>query len=90
MWDDIISELEKRGCVGDAFPVRCNRHPDRVEHISEAGQLPRISPDGSFVRCVVWYLLTRSQQVVASSSVMLVLNAGTSVRTRSACSPSLV
>ena len=49
MWNDVISELEKQGCVGNAFPVRCNRHPDRVDHISEAGQLPRISPDGTFV-----------------------------------------
>ena len=50
MWNDVISELEKRGCVGDAFPIRCNRHPDRVEHINAAGQLPRISPDGSFLQ----------------------------------------
>ena len=46
MWNDVISELEKQGCVGNALPICCNRHPDRIEHISEAGQLPRISPDG--------------------------------------------
>ncbi|KAH9839366.1 P-loop containing nucleoside triphosphate hydrolase protein, partial [Rhodofomes roseus] len=46
MWDDVISELEKRQCVGEAFPVRCHRHPERLEHISKSGQLPRISPDG--------------------------------------------
>ncbi|KZT72216.1 P-loop containing nucleoside triphosphate hydrolase protein [Daedalea quercina L-15889] len=46
MWQDVISELEERSCVGDAFPIRCQRHPERVQHISKAGQLPRIAPDG--------------------------------------------
>jgi len=46
MWQNVISELEQRGCVGDAFPVRCHRHPERMEYISKAGQLARISPDG--------------------------------------------
>lgn len=49
MWNDVISELEQRGCVGDAIPVRCHRHSERMEYISKAGQLARISPDGTHI-----------------------------------------
>lgn len=49
MWREIIEELEKRDCLGAAFPVACQRHPHTVEMISKPGQLPRIAPDGELM-----------------------------------------
>ncbi|KZT10660.1 P-loop containing nucleoside triphosphate hydrolase protein [Laetiporus sulphureus 93-53] len=50
MWRSVISDLERSGSVGDAFPVRCHRHPDHTDYISKPGQLPRIAPDGGCLR----------------------------------------
>lgn len=47
MWKDIVSQLEQRGWLGDALPIRCHRHPEHVERVYEAGQFPQISPDGA-------------------------------------------
>ncbi|KIJ68146.1 hypothetical protein HYDPIDRAFT_107807 [Hydnomerulius pinastri MD-312] len=46
MWRSIIEELETNDAVGPALPVACHRHPVKVQHISQPGQLPRIAPDG--------------------------------------------
>ncbi|KAJ8489534.1 hypothetical protein ONZ51_g2873 [Trametes cubensis] len=46
MWRTVLDELTKRDCLGSAFPVVCQRHPDVVQHISKPGQLPRLAPDG--------------------------------------------
>ncbi|KAI0369710.1 P-loop containing nucleoside triphosphate hydrolase protein [Pilatotrama ljubarskyi] len=46
MWRTVLDELRKRDCIGDAFPVACQRHPDAVQRVSKPGQLPRIAPDG--------------------------------------------
>ncbi len=46
MWRSIVEELEGIGCVGPALPIVCQRHPERVEHISKPGELLQISPDG--------------------------------------------
>ncbi|KAI0769450.1 P-loop containing nucleoside triphosphate hydrolase protein [Trametes elegans] len=46
MWCTVLDELRNRDCLGDAFPVACQRHPNTVQHISKPGKLPRIAPDG--------------------------------------------
>ncbi|TFK54494.1 P-loop containing nucleoside triphosphate hydrolase protein [Heliocybe sulcata] len=46
MWRSVLAELESNGAVGQAFPIACQRHPDKVEYISRPGQLPRVAPDG--------------------------------------------
>lgn len=54
MWKGVIDELEQKGCVGDALPVACYRHPQSIQHISKPGVLPLLSPDGKHQnsRCV--------------------------------------
>lgn len=46
MWNTIIDELEDTECIGPAFPVSCQRHPERINYISEPGKLKLIAPDG--------------------------------------------
>ncbi|KAI0332312.1 P-loop containing nucleoside triphosphate hydrolase protein [Cubamyces sp. BRFM 1775] len=46
MWRTVLDELDKRDCLGNAFPVVCQRHPDAVQHVSKPGELPRLAPDG--------------------------------------------
>ncbi|KAH9895168.1 P-loop containing nucleoside triphosphate hydrolase protein [Cubamyces lactineus] len=46
MWRTVLDELTKRDCLGNAFPIVCQRHPDAVQHVSKPGQLPRLAPDG--------------------------------------------
>ncbi|OBZ70961.1 hypothetical protein A0H81_09027 [Grifola frondosa] len=46
MWRTVLEELGKEECLGDAFPVICQRHPNNVEEVSRPGQLPMIAPDG--------------------------------------------
>ena len=47
MWREVIEELRKRECLGDGFPVACQRHPQTVDFVKKPGQLPRIAPDGN-------------------------------------------
>lgn len=46
MWKGVIDELEEKGCVGEALPVACHRHPESIHHISQPGALPLLAPDG--------------------------------------------
>jgi len=46
MWRTIVQELESKGCVGPALPIVCQRHRERIEHVSKPGELLQISPDG--------------------------------------------
>ena len=46
MWKGVIDELEDKGCLGAALPVACHRHPESIQHISQPGVLPLLSPDG--------------------------------------------
>ena len=46
MWRTVLDDLTRRDCLGSAFPVVCQRHPDVVQHISKPGKLPRLAPDG--------------------------------------------
>ncbi|EMD37515.1 hypothetical protein CERSUDRAFT_114154 [Gelatoporia subvermispora B] len=50
MWRTVIDQLTQTDCVGDALPVRCDRHPETVEMISKPGQLSRVAPDGGCLR----------------------------------------
>lgn len=50
MWRTVISTLKEDNCVGNAFPVACHRHRDKVQYVSKPGQLPRIAPDGELSR----------------------------------------
>ena len=45
MWKGVIAELAQHDQIGDAFPIACYRHPDRVVYISEPGQIPLHAPD---------------------------------------------
>lgn len=60
MWHSIIEELEAQDSLGNALPVTCHRHHEKVEYVSRPGQLARIAPDGrchqSFSRMVLYGL----------------------------------
>lgn len=86
MWRAVLDELRKRDCLGDAFPVACQRHADVVQRVSKPGQLPRLAPDGmSFVRYYlfsIFPLSNRSIKVDACCSATLASSVGISVHTR--------
>ncbi|KAF9227364.1 hypothetical protein BS17DRAFT_747823 [Gyrodon lividus] len=46
MWRSIIEELQTNDAIGPALPVACHRHPEKIQYISQPGQLTRIAPDG--------------------------------------------
>ncbi|KLO14620.1 P-loop containing nucleoside triphosphate hydrolase protein [Schizopora paradoxa] len=46
MWSTIIDDLRDQDAVGDAFPIRCFRHPDQTTYVSKPGQLELFAPDG--------------------------------------------
>ncbi|KIL62527.1 hypothetical protein M378DRAFT_128690 [Amanita muscaria Koide BX008] len=46
MWANVIEELQRKGNIGDALPAACFRHPNKVNLISEPGQLSLFAPDG--------------------------------------------
>lgn len=49
MWRSIVEDLTERGCLGPALSIACGRHTDKVNAISNPGELPRISPDGKLI-----------------------------------------
>ncbi|KAI6157793.1 hypothetical protein BKA82DRAFT_4061548 [Pisolithus tinctorius] len=46
MWKSIIEELQANDSLGRTLPIACFRHPTKVHHVSQPGQLPQIAPDG--------------------------------------------
>ncbi|GLB37649.1 putative P-loop containing nucleoside triphosphate hydrolase protein [Lyophyllum shimeji] len=50
MWRGVTEELEREDCLGDGFPIACQRHPDAVKYISEPGQLQQFAPDGGCLK----------------------------------------
>ncbi|KAI6119903.1 hypothetical protein EDD16DRAFT_1579433 [Pisolithus croceorrhizus] len=46
MWRSIVEELQANDSLGTALPVACFRHPTKLHHVSQPGQLPQIAPDG--------------------------------------------
>jgi hypothetical protein len=48
MWAIVLEELQRDGNVGQAFPVACHRHPDKINYVSQPGQLSRFAPDGEY------------------------------------------
>ena len=48
MWSTIVDELRDQDAVGDAFPIRCFRHPEQTTYVSKPGQLQAFAPDGEF------------------------------------------
>ncbi|KIJ51765.1 hypothetical protein M422DRAFT_203039 [Sphaerobolus stellatus SS14] len=45
-WLKIIQELEEHQQIGIGFPIRCARHPEQVQMISQPGELNRYAPEG--------------------------------------------
>ena len=87
MWREVTEELRKRDCLGTAFPVACQRHPQTVEHISKPGQLPRIAPDGLSMTSTLIGPLVDVRQVVAFCSATHGSRVVTCAHTRSVLSP---
>lgn len=67
MWKGVVAELERHDQIGEAFPIGCQRHPDRVFRVSSPGQLPLLAPDGESSSANNGYMLTVLEKVVAWS-----------------------
>ena len=49
MWSIVLDELQRQRNIGDALPVVCHRHPDKVHYISKPGQVLLFAPDGESI-----------------------------------------
>lgn len=48
MWATIVEKLDDVGVLGTSLPIKCHRHPTDVRYISKPGELPLLSPDGTY------------------------------------------
>lgn len=45
-WVPFFEILKKRDHLYDGFPIRCERHPDKVASLKEPNDFDKYSPDG--------------------------------------------
>ena len=46
LWESIISDVEERGCFGDAMPLYCCNHPDTTYEAKNASDFKTNAPNG--------------------------------------------
>ena len=46
IWETILSDMEKRGCVGNAFHIYCQNHPEKIFEIKAAKDFALFAPEG--------------------------------------------
>jgi hypothetical protein len=50
MWRTIIDELQQNGCVGDAWPLSCPRHPAVTAMADTPTRIHELAPEGESVQ----------------------------------------
>lgn len=51
MWTSVLATLEHGGSIGDALPLVCQRHPNQVTMVREAGDFVGVSDGGCTLPC---------------------------------------
>ncbi|EKX36930.1 hypothetical protein GUITHDRAFT_116953 [Guillardia theta CCMP2712] len=46
MWTKVLGLLSQRACVGDAFPIVCQKHPNDIRYCKHPQDFLRLSQDG--------------------------------------------
>jgi len=46
MWENVLTELEEKKCLGAGFPIICPKHPDQRQNISKPDMFAQVAPDG--------------------------------------------
>ncbi|KAG8920879.1 hypothetical protein FRC02_000584 [Tulasnella sp. 418] len=46
MWAKVVEEFRENNRIGDGFTIKCQRHPETHNNITQPGQITRLAPDG--------------------------------------------
>ena len=46
IWDNILSDMEKRGCVGSVFYIYCQNHPEKMFEVKQPQDFALFAPEG--------------------------------------------
>lgn len=50
LWLPLLDELEQRGCIDEAIPLRCQAHPEAELHARKAEDFALVAPEGGCTR----------------------------------------